>query len=100
MVLLCLAFIACYAAWALAALAMPAHRKAIRWLAGRSHPSALTMRGLALVQGALSLGLCVVRDGWGMGVLLWVCTVCVTGLLVVLTLAWLNPADGFARRRP
>lgn len=35
-----------------------------------------------------------------MGVLPWVCTVFVTGLPVVLTLAWLNPADGFAHRRP
>jgi len=91
MVLLGLASVACYAGWALAALAIPAHWSALGLLARRRHPPALLMRGLACVHGMVAAGLCVMRDGWSLGLLSWVCMACLTALLVVLTLAWFKP---------
>lgn len=82
--LLPLAAIALYAAWACAALAMPSHWHA---LIGSSEPPQLALRTLAVLLAIVALGLCLARDGAAFGILLWACLVCANAWLVVLTLA-------------
>lgn len=94
--LLLLAFIATYAAWVCAALAMPSHwHRLIRH--SRSEPRAppkTALRALALTLAVVALALCVLRDGKAFGVLLWMCLVCANAWLVVLTLANNSQGNG------
>jgi hypothetical protein len=87
LLLLCLAAVAGYAAWAFAALSMPVHWHAIRALSRHAPPSRWLMRALALLFAGAAASLCILRDGWGLGTLLGVCIACTSAYAVVLTLS-------------
>ena len=82
--LLLLAAIAAYAAWACAALAMPSHWQS---LIGSPVPPRVALRTLAVLLAIVALALCVLRDGAAFGILLWACLVCANAWLVVLTMS-------------
>lgn len=68
-------------------LAMPRHHKAL--LGGE--PGRARQRGLRLAAASccsLALGLCSLRQGGEIGVLLWLCQLMLAVLLLVALLAW------------
>lgn len=84
--MLFLAAISLYAAWASAALAMPGHWRSVMGSRLPLTPPTRRLRGLAIVLAALALALCVRREGPAFGTLTWICLVCVSAWLWLLTL--------------